>query len=248
LSSTLCGVGAAQSRRVMRGEDARLARDVSREYPWMAQYLTDVSDEVNTTLDHEGKVLIEGTQGFGLSLYHSDHYPKTTSRDTTAAAFLSEVGVSPCLVSEVVVVFRTFPIRVAGDQAGPMENEIDWEQLRVESGYPYPIEERTSVTHKVRRVARFDHELAQKAILHNRPTRLAINGLDLIDFKNVGIGTIREVTSKTRLFLDAISSTLRTTIHYAGIGPKLSEILQDEGVHNLPREDDCVASLQTENL
>jgi len=36
LSSTLCGVGAAQSRRVLRGEDARLARDVSCEYPWMS--------------------------------------------------------------------------------------------------------------------------------------------------------------------------------------------------------------------
>jgi adenylosuccinate synthase len=35
LSSTLCGVGAAQSRRVLRGEDARLAKDVSGEFPWM---------------------------------------------------------------------------------------------------------------------------------------------------------------------------------------------------------------------
>src|SRR2546425_1041580 len=45
LSSTLCGVGAAQSRRVLRAEDARLAGDVSRDYPWMSEYLTDVSDE-----------------------------------------------------------------------------------------------------------------------------------------------------------------------------------------------------------
>src|SRR5258707_274092 len=45
LSSTLCGVGAAQARRVLRGEDARLAKDVCTEHPWMSQYLTDVSDE-----------------------------------------------------------------------------------------------------------------------------------------------------------------------------------------------------------
>src|SRR5712692_3784116 len=112
LSSTLCGVGSAQSRRVLRSEDARLARDVRCEYPWMSEYLTDVSHEVNSALDREKEVLIEGTQGFGLSLYHSGHYPKTTSRDTTAAGFLSEVGVSPRLVTEIVVVFRTFPIRV----------------------------------------------------------------------------------------------------------------------------------------
>src|SRR5260370_22311400 len=108
----------------------------------MSQYLTDGSDEVNRDLDYGKKVLIEGTQGFGLSLYHSDHYPKTTSRDTTAAGFLSEVGVSPKLVTEIVVVFRTFPIRVAGDQAGPLANEIKWEHLQRESGYPYPIEHR----------------------------------------------------------------------------------------------------------
>jgi len=109
LSSTLCGVGVAQSRRTLRGEGARLARDVSRQHPWMSQYLTDVSDEVNNTLDHGNSVLIEGTQGFGLSLYHSDHYPKTTSRDTTASGFLSEVGVSPRLVTEIVAVFELFP-------------------------------------------------------------------------------------------------------------------------------------------
>ncbi len=167
LSSTLCGVGSAQSRRVLRGEDARLASDVSREHPWMSKYLTDVSDEVNSGLDHEKRVLIEGTQGFGLSLYHSDYYPKTTSRDTTASGFLSEVGVSPRLVTEIVVVFRTFPIRVAGQQAGPLKDEITWEELQEESGYPYPIAEYTSVTHKIRRIARFDFELALKAAITN---------------------------------------------------------------------------------
>jgi adenylosuccinate synthase len=93
LSSTLCGVGAAQSRRVLRSSDAKLAKDASDEHPWMSKYFSDVSDEVNTAIDSGKKVLIEGTQGFGLSLYHSEHYPKTTSRDTTAAGFLSEVGV-----------------------------------------------------------------------------------------------------------------------------------------------------------
>src|SRR5260370_5023086 len=92
LSSTLCGVGAAQSRRVLRGEDAVLARDVGSEHSWLRDYLTDVSDEVNDALDHQRRVLVEGTQGFGLSVYHSEHYPKATSRHTTAAAFLSEAG------------------------------------------------------------------------------------------------------------------------------------------------------------
>ncbi|MGI0016911.1 MAG: adenylosuccinate synthetase, partial [Nitrososphaera sp.] len=101
LSSTLCGVGAAQSRRVLRGPDAKLAKDVAEKYPWLRKLLTNVSEEVNEALDRRKKVLIEGTQGFGLSLYHSSYYPRTTSRDTTAAAFISEVGVSPLRVTDV---------------------------------------------------------------------------------------------------------------------------------------------------
>ena len=132
LSSTLCGVGAAVARRVLRGADVVLAQNAVARYGWLEPYLTDVSDEVNRALDQGLKVLVEGTQGFGLSLYHSAEYPKATSRDTTAAGFLSEVGISPRLVTEIVVVFRTFPIRVAGTQAGRFREEIDWATVRSE--------------------------------------------------------------------------------------------------------------------
>src|SRR5713226_2397262 len=225
LSSTLCGVGSAQSRRVLRGEDARLASDVSREHPWMSKYLTDVSDEVNSGLDHEKRVLIEGTQGFGLSLYHSDYYPKTTSRDTTASGFLSEVGVSPRLVTEIVVVFRTFPIRVAGQQAGPLKDEITWEELQEESGYPYPIAEYTSVTHKIRRIARFDFELALKAAITNRPTRVAINGLDYLDFSNRRETDWYRLSARAQHFLQRLMETVEAPVQMLGTGPALQDII-----------------------
>ena len=35
LSSTLCGVGGAISRRVLRGRDAKLVRDVAGDFPWL---------------------------------------------------------------------------------------------------------------------------------------------------------------------------------------------------------------------
>ena len=224
LSSTLCGVGAAQSRRILRSEDARLARDVNPEHAWMGEYLTDVSNEVNTMLDAKKKVLIEGTQGFGLSLYHSDYYPKTTSRDTTAGGFISEVGVSPIRVTEIVVVFRTFPIRVAGDQAGPLKNEIDWEQLRKESGYPQPIEEHTSVTNKLRRVARFDWELALQAVRLNKPTHIAINGLDLLDHRNAGTRRADQLTMVARDFAAKLQAKLECPVGYLGTGSRIEDI------------------------
>jgi adenylosuccinate synthase len=193
------------------------------------QYLTDVSAEVNTALDHDKKVLIEGTQGFGLSLYHSDHYPKTTSRDTTATGFLSEVGVSPLRVTEIVVVFRTFPIRVAGQQAGPLSEEITWEQIQKESGYPDPIVERTSVTQKVRRVGRFDWDLAKKTVLINRPTQIAINGLDYLDYHDFGLSRSAELSRKAKHFIHEIQQRFGVEVGCLGVGPALNHmILQQE--------------------
>src|SRR6266566_4890657 len=227
LSSTLCGVGAAISRRVLRGDDAKLVRDALGEYPWLADLMVkeSVSKELNIALDRGKSVLIEGTQGFGLSIYHSEHYPRCTSRDTTASGFLSEVGVSPRLVTEIIVVFRTFEIRVAGQQAGPMKDEITWETLQNESGYTYPIEEHTSVTRKVRRVGRFDWELARVCVQVNRPTRLAVNGLDYLEAPNREARAWDELTLKARAFVDRLHRQTGVVCNFLGTGPSLAQVI-----------------------
>jgi adenylosuccinate synthase len=227
LSSTQCGVGAAVSRRVLRGSDAKLAKDVADQHPWMPSLVVKggVGAELNTALDQGKKVLVEGTQGFGLSLYHSAHYPHCTSRDTTAAAFLSEVGVSPLRVSEIVVVFRTFPIRVAGLQAGPLSGEIDWETVRRESGYAHDVTETTSVTNKVRRVARFDWTIAQAAVQANRPTRLAVNGLDYLDCRNFEASRYDELSERARSFVETVRQRTDVSNIYLGVGPSLEQVI-----------------------
>src|SRR5207245_2673186 len=201
LSSTLCGVGSAVARRALRGADVRTAAVAAKDVPWLAEMITDVSEEANTSLDCGKKVLVEGTQGFGLSLYHSDSYPKATSRDTTAASFLGEIGLSPLLVTEIVLVFRTFPIRVAGEQAGPLKYEITWEVLQQESGYPELIQEMTTVSKRLRRVGRFDWESAKRAVIVNKPTQLALNGLDYLNARNRGVQRSKDFTSEAKAFV-----------------------------------------------
>ncbi|HWY53087.1 MAG TPA: adenylosuccinate synthetase [Terriglobales bacterium] len=224
LSSTLCGVGSAVARRALRDADVKLAGQVAHDVAWLAGLITDVSEEANRALDCGKRVLVEGTQGFGLSLYHSNCYPKVTSRDTTAAGFLSEVGLSPLLVTEIVLVLRTFPIRVAGEQAGPMKDEITWEILRKESGYAHPIHEITTVSKKLRRVGRFDWELAEKAVTMNRPTRLAINGLDYLNARNRGAQLV-ELTSEAKDFVARLEKQTGVTCSILGVGPSLGETL-----------------------
>jgi adenylosuccinate synthase len=221
LSSTLCGVGAAVARRALRSPDVQLASDAATEYGWLRPLITDVSGEANLAVDQGKKVLIEGTQGSGLSLYHSLHYPKATSRDTNAAGFVSEVGLSPRLVSEVILVFRTFPIRVAGTQAGPLHEELMWEQLQAECGSPLPLHEYTSVTHKLRRLGRFDWAAARRAITLNRPTRLAVNFADYLGFENQASTKWNDLNQTVKSFIERVES-LGPPVCYIGTGPQLA--------------------------
>lgn len=220
LSSTLCGVGSAVARKVLRGDDVRLAENIAAKEPWLRPFLTDASAEINEGIDRGKKVLIEGTQGFGLSLYHSEAYPKTTSRDTSAAGCISECGISPRLVTNIVMVLRTFPIRVAGQQAGPLVDEIDWDTLQRESGYPNSIAEYTTVTGKLRRVARFDFELARRAIAINRPTAIAVNFLDYLNHSNRSAGSLNDLTDFSKDFIRRVES-LGVAVEYFGTGPEI---------------------------
>ncbi len=171
IGSTQSGTGSGVIKRIQRKTDKILAKNCKELVP----YLIDTKKYLRGILDSNQDIIIEGTQGYGLSLLHSPFYPFATSRDTTAAGFLSEVGLSPFDVDDIYLVLRTFPIRVEGN-SGPLKNEISWEELgqKIES---------TSVTKGTRRVAKIDYKLIKEAILVNRPTRIILNHLDYVEEK-----------------------------------------------------------------
>ena len=171
IGSTGKGCGAALSDRIWR-TNFKLARDVLKN----KFNVVDVSEIINNGINKGKSILVEGTQGFGLSIYHGI-YPYTTARDTTAANFLAEAGISPLSVKEIILVIRTYPIRVAGP-SGPIPNEISWEKLSKQIGKS--IIEMTTVTGKIRRVAEFDIEIVKKAIQINRPTQIALQFLNYL--------------------------------------------------------------------
>jgi len=216
VGSTLSGTGAALARKVMRDPTVRRAADVPALNA--VARIGDVSEALNLALDRGEHVVIEGTQGFGLSLHHTDHYPYATSRDTTAAAFLSDAGLSPGRVTDVVVVLRTFPIRVAGN-SGPMHQEITWADVQQSSGYPTPLAEYTTVTKKLRRVGCFDWRLAEKAIRANHPTALALHGADYLDYADYGAHSWSSLGDVTRRFVDDLEQRLRVPVEYVFTGP-----------------------------
>lgn len=224
LSSTLCGVGAAVSRRALRDPSVELASQVALRTPWLSRLIVDVAAEANTAVDDGKKVLVEGTQGTGLSLYQSRYYPKVTSRDTSASGFLSEVGLSPRTVKEIVLVFRTYPIRVSGAQAGPLKNEISWEELTRLAAAPAPIREFTTVSKKLRRLGTFDWDDAKRAISLNRPTRIALNFCDYLGHTNQNASSFLELNDVARSFVSALSD-LGSPVTYVGTGPRLRDTI-----------------------
>lgn len=98
---------------------------MSRVHPdW--QYV-DVPGLLTRSYDEGAAIMLEGTQGELLD-FHLGPWPYVTSRQTTAAAWVTEAGLSPTLGYELVLVARTYPIRVAGN-SGPLPGEITWPML-----------------------------------------------------------------------------------------------------------------------
>lgn len=230
IGSTCSGTGAALIRRMSRRPDVRLAKDSSA---LAARCRVEIVAEIlNDALDSNHDVIVEGTQGFGLSLLHGPDYPFVTSRDTTAAGFAMEVGLSPLIIDNVVLVVRTFPIRVGGS-SGPFANESSWDEIRGISGAPATVPEYTSVTKRLRRVAKFDMEAVATACRYNRPTSLAVMGLDRLDYRNSGVQAMANLTLPAQHFLGSIQSRTGVPVEFAGTGFGTFDVASNRlDVHN----------------
>jgi adenylosuccinate synthase len=185
IGSTGQGVGHATSRRILsRGQD-EAAGILAGGVPSLAPFLSPVAQILDDAYSHGSRILLEGTQGTGLSLFHGE-YPYVTSRDTTAAGVLSEAGISARRVRRTVMVCRTYPIRVGGN-SGPIgqSKDISWEEIADRAGLaPEDIDERGSVSGNVRRVAEFDWTMLRRSAELNGVTDVALTFVDYLNAQN----------------------------------------------------------------
>lgn len=205
ISSTGQGVGAATARRVLdRGKAVKFAKDIRELKP----FVRDTWEVLESAYKRGERVLVEGTQGTGLSLFHGI-YPYVTSRDTTVSGCLSEAGVPPTRVRKSIVVFRTFPIRVAnppGGTSGPLR-DLSLEQVAERASIPVDElreKERTSTTNRERRFGAFDWEQLRKNSALNGPTDLAITFADYFDPKNVEARRYEQLMPETIRFIEEV--------------------------------------------
>jgi adenylosuccinate synthase len=210
IGSTGSGTGPANADRAMRV--LKLAKDIKS----LSSLIVDVPAEINSALSLNQNVLIEGTQGTFLSLWHGT-YPFVTSKDVTASGICADVGLGPKKVDEVIVVFKSYVTRVG---TGPLAKELTLAEAENKGWSEFG-----TVTGRQRRAADFDFDLARRAIMLNSATQISITKLDVIFPDCAGKTSFEELSQDAKSFINNIENKLNTPVTIIGTGPAINEII-----------------------
>lgn len=217
IASTGSGSGAAAARRILsRGKATiRLAKDVDELRPYVGtpgNYRGSTSDRLEEAYRSGQSILLEGTQGSGLSIFHGD-YPYVTSRDTNVAGCLAEAGISPSRVRKILMVIRPMPIRV-GDPDG-REGHISG-RLKLPTTFDEIAQfadleadalnaaEKTSTTNRNRKVGWFEWDQFRKACALNAPTDIVLTFADYLKATNRNARRFEQLHSDTIKFVEEL--------------------------------------------
>jgi len=175
-----------------------------------------VATEANNAINSGKKVLLEGTQGLLLSLFHGT-YPYVTGRDTSASAICSEAGVGPTKVDDVLLVFKSFITRVG---AGPLPGELTKEEALKRGWF-----ETAAGTGRDRRSAPFNFELAKKAVMINGATQAALTKLDILYPQCKGAKEFDNLPEEAKQFINEIEKRTGIPVVLIGTGPDALDIV-----------------------
>lgn len=230
IGSTMKGVGEAMISKIRRDPDRM--NIASHAMPADLSALVCSVEQYNMAMDQAKVGLLEGAQGFSLSINHGQ-YPYTTSRDCTTTQLLTDCAVPVDATDEMTIygVCRTYPIRVANRwetieesvdlneigklrQIGtsgpcyPDQAEIQWESIGREP-------ELTTVTKLPRRIFTFSEEQIKQAI--------RMNGVDFV-FLNFCNYMERDKPSLLRV-IETIEQY--APVNWTGWGPSFDDVSED---------------------
>jgi adenylosuccinate synthase len=210
IGSTGSGTGPANADRAMR--TLKMAKDI----PSLKPYLTDVAQELHTALDSDQNVLVEGTQGTFLSLWHGT-YPFVTSKDVTASGICADIGLGPKNVDDVMVVFKSYVTRVG---TGTLEGELPMDEV-AKRGWS----EVGTVTGRQRRAAEFDFDLARRAVMLNSATQIALTKLDVLFPECAHKNSFDDLSDAAKKFVTQIEDHTDVAVTLIGTGPGVTDII-----------------------
>ena len=235
VGTTGSGCGPANAERANR--TIKLAQDI----PELRNYLVDVPLEVNTALSKGKTVLIEASQGFGLSLFYGT-YPFVTSKDTSASMAATDIGIGPTRVKDGIVVYKAYTTRVG---AGPMEHFIDessitaypvWQEVLAEAkakGHKGAVNEilsnylgeKGTVTGRSRRIGDFDYGLAKYSAMINGATQLCITCLDKIFPECKAVKDYSKLSQRAKDHIKKIADYTQVPVTLISTGPNPEDMV-----------------------
>jgi len=222
IGSTKKGVGAAMIQRIRRNpDDQNIAAACNNE---LSRYVTTVAG-YRAALREASSVLVEGAQGYGLSMYHG-FYPYTTSRDVSIWQILADCGIPfdmiPTLMGSpdigVIGTCRTYPIRVAnrfdthGTQVGYSGPCYD-DQLEISFEEIGQKTELTTVTKLPRRIFTFSRKQIEEAIEYNGAREVFLN---FVNYCKSG--------DELMDIVESIERTPNTVVRWIGLGPEYKDV------------------------
>ena len=189
---------------------------LAKDLPEVSLFLDDVSNSINYSIDNKENVLIRRCNSTLLSLYHG-MYPYVTSKDVTASAICSDVGIGPKKIDDVLIVFKSFVTRVG---EGPLANEISLDESREKNWLEFG-----SVTGRQRRAAPFDFNLAKKSIQINSATQIALTKLDIIFPQCKSIKDYSKLSYDAKKFVEDIEAETGIPVTIIGTGSEISDTI-----------------------
>ena len=133
--STRQGIGTSVAHKVLRDGTYKLAKEYHKLQPFIKG---KVNMQIHRMLEKHNKAgLLEGSQGALLSLDHG-YYPYNTSKNTTPASLLAQLGIGMKWTREIYAVYRCIPMRVPGESGPCAGRELSWEELESKLGFTIP--------------------------------------------------------------------------------------------------------------
>ncbi len=210
IGTTGTGTGPCNADRAYR------VAKMAREIPELVPYLKDVPMIINDALDEGKNVILEGTQGTYISLFHGG-YPFVTSKDVCAAAVCSDVGVGPTRITDVVLVCKAYVTRVG---EGPLEGEISHEEAKKRNWDEYG-----TVTGRQRRAAPFNYALAKRAARINGATQIAVTKMDILYPEIASSSDYDSLPAEAKEFVTKIEKEIGLPVSFIGTGPGVNEVI-----------------------
>ena len=221
MGSTAKGVGEAYIERIRRNPQNpnTIGHRVSTADALYGMIATP--EEYRDALAAAESVIVEGAQGYSLSMYHGQ-YPYTTSRDVTPWQVAADCGLPYRWASYIQVIgtLRTFPIRVSNRDGSsgphyPDQVELKWEDIGLQP-------ELTTVTKLPRRIFSFSQQQMQEALFHCGGywnTRLFLNFANYVTDKELLTEMIKMIESPTQMNMN------NAKVAWIGNGPDDKDVI-----------------------